>query len=165
MDRAVTVGHGQGLAQHVDRQHILRGTAASPGGGIGVADLLDQVVGVQAGTARSGDAIDPFRDLLPAGRQNHLHGRQAHGVVGGFGGLVIGVRHHAIDIVFDRLGDIAQGIEITPGFDPPGINALSGQPSGIVGGSGDQHRVGPAGDRGWPGVAGATVGDNIHHPG
>ena len=35
----------------------------------------------------------------------------------------------------------------------------------IVGGSGDQHRVGPAGDRGWPGVAGATVGANIHHPG
>ena len=35
----------------------------------------------------------------------------------------------------------------------------------IVGGSGDQHRVGPAGERGRPGVARATVGANIHHPG
>jgi len=102
---------------------------------------------------------------MSTGRQHHPHRGQARRVVGRLGGLVISVRHHAIDIVFDRLGDIAQGIEITSGLDPPGINALSGQPSGIVGGSGDQHRVGPAGDRGWPGVAGATVGDNIHHPG
>ena len=35
----------------------------------------------------------------------------------------------------------------------------------IVGGSGDQHRAGPAGDRGRPGVAGAPIGANIHHPG
>ena len=35
MDRAVTVGHRQCLAQGVDGQHILRGTAAGPGGGIG----------------------------------------------------------------------------------------------------------------------------------
>ena len=127
MDRAVAVGHGQRLTQRVDGQHILGGAAAGPGGGIGVTDLLDQVVGIQAGTARGGDAIDPFRDLLATGRQDHLHGRQADRVVSGFGGFVIGVGDSAIDIVLDRLGDIAQGIEITPGLDPPGINALPGQ--------------------------------------
>ena len=127
MDRAVTVGHRQRLAQGVDSQHILRGTAASPGGGIRVAHVLDQVVGVQTGTATRGDAIGPFGYLLPVGGQYHPHRGQARRVVGGLGGLVIGVRHHANDIVLDRLGDIAQGIEITPGLDPPGINALPGQ--------------------------------------
>ena len=164
MDRAVTVGHRQCLAQRVDSQHIFRRAAAGPGGGVRVAHLLDQVVGVQTGTATRGDPVYPFSNLLPAGGQHHPHRGQARRVVGGFGGLVIGVRHHAIDIVLDRLGDIAQGIEITPGLDPPGINKLPGQPSRVVGGSGDQHRVGPAGDRGRPGVAGATVGTNIHHP-
>ena len=165
MDRAVTVGHRQCLAQRVDSQHILRRTAASPGGGVRVAHLLDQVVGVQTGTATRGDPIDPFSNLLPAGGQHYPHRGQACRVVGGFGGLVIGVGDSAIDIVLDRLGDIAQGIEITPGLDPPGINALPGQPSRVVGGSGDQHRVGPAGDRGRPGVAGAPIGADIHHPG
>jgi hypothetical protein len=98
--RPVTVGHRQRLTQGVDGQHILRRTATSPGGGVRVADLLDQVVGVQAGTARRGDAINPFGDLLAAA----------------------GVQHHP-------------------------------------------HRVGPAGDRGRPGVAGTTVGNEIHHPG
>ena len=64
---------------------------------------------------------------MSTGRQHHPHRGQARRVVGGLGGLVIGVRHHANDIVLDRLGDIAQGIEITPGLDPPGINALPGQ--------------------------------------
>ena len=109
--------------------------------------------------------MDPFRDLLAAGGQHYPHRGQACRVVGGFSDLIIGVGDSAIDIVLDRLGDIAQGIEITPGLDPPRINALPGQPSGIVGGSGDQHRVGPAGDRERPGVAGAPVGANIHHPG
>ena len=67
MDRAIAVGHRQGLAQRVDSQHILRRTAAGPGGGIRIAHFLDQVVGVQPGTARRGDAIDPFGDLLAAG--------------------------------------------------------------------------------------------------
>ena len=57
MDRAVAVGHGQRLTQGVDGQHILGRAAAGPGGGIGVADLFDQIVGVQAGTASRGDAI------------------------------------------------------------------------------------------------------------
>ncbi len=164
MDCAVAVGHRQRLAQGVDGQHILGRTAAGTSRGIGVTDLPDQVVGIQAGSTRRGDAIDPFGYLLATAGKNQLHGGQADGIVGGFRGLVIGVGDGAIDIVFDRLGDIAQGIEITSGLDPPGINKLPGQPSRVVGGSGDQHRVGPAGDRGRPGVAGAPIGADIHHP-
>ncbi len=71
MDRAIAVGHGQRLTKRVDGQHILERAAAGPGGGIGVADFLDQVVGVQAGTSSCGDAIDPFRHLLPTGSKNY----------------------------------------------------------------------------------------------
>ena len=58
----------------VDRQHILGRAAAGPGGGVRVAHFLDQVVGVQPGTATRGDPLHPLGHLLPTGSQNHFDG-------------------------------------------------------------------------------------------
>ena len=99
--------------------------------------------------------------MLPAAGQNHLYCRQADRVVGGFGGFVIGVGDDAVNIVFDGLGDPAQGVEGLPGLDPLGIGDLPSQTSGVVGGGDHQHGVGTARDARRAGVAGTPVGADI----